>query len=93
MLVWFKSLFADLSAGTLLVAASMALVIALLVALGEMAARSPDADLLLGHGSDHHPSSDDPAHTPVAATAPVADDGAPARRSTVSIMVPVGAIR
>lgn len=87
MFIWIKSLVADMSAGTLLVAASMATVVALMIALGEIASLQPDADVLLS--ADSHTDS-----SPLLQLgASGADAVGSASRGSVSVMVPVGGYR
>ena len=92
MLSWIKSLFTDVPAGTLMVAASLALVATLMFALGEIAASQPEPETLYSPHSSH--ASESPHQSavhPVSATLP--GDHAGARGSSVSVMVPVGAYR
>lgn len=89
MRTWFKSLLDDLSAGTLLVMVSLSVVLALMFALGEIASRQADVELTPGAfpTGSHRDSS--PVGVPIGVAAPehVAPHG------SVSVMVPVGAIR
>lgn len=87
MFIWIKSLVADMSAGTLLVAASMAMVVALLIALGEIASLQPDSDVLLGSGSH----TDNASLLQMGASSADASGGS--SRGSVSVMVPVGSLR
>ncbi|RZJ03277.1 MAG: hypothetical protein EOP39_21785 [Rubrivivax sp.] len=89
MRIWFKSLFDDLSAGTLLVMASMSVVLALMFALGEIASRQAETDLPPGGFASGSLREASTVSMPMAAGS--TDVATP--HGSVSVMVPVGAIR
>lgn len=87
MLTWIKSLFSDLSAGSVLVVAATALVVSLMVALGQIASLQPDRDVLTV-------ASDESVILPVSGQhGSVASESPRAVRSSVSVMVPVNTVR
>ncbi len=86
MFTWIKSLLSDVSAGTLLVLAATTLVVSLMVALGQIASLQPDANVLTV-------ASEDSVKTPMQAQTGGTHEPAHPIRSSVSVMVPVNAIR
>jgi len=89
MLLWLKSLFTDVSAGTLLVVMSMSVVLALMFALGEIASRT--AELEPTPGSFPSGSSRELSTVSLPVAAPAETMKTP--HGSVSVMVPVGAMR
>lgn len=87
MFTWIKSLLSDVSAGTLLVLAATSLVVSLMVALGQIASLQPDANVLTV-------ASDESSKSPVSmqGNSGTHEQSHPIR-SSVSVMVPVNAIR
>ncbi|MBP7566622.1 MAG: hypothetical protein KA795_11480 [Burkholderiaceae bacterium] len=86
MLIWFKSLFTDMSAGTLLVVLSSSVVLALMFALGEIASRTAESEAL---PSALPSGARDRAATSLLPSAGAVGDTTPGN-GTVSVMVPVG---
>ncbi len=86
MFTWIKSLLSDVSAGTLLVLAATSLVVSLMIALGQIASLQPDANLLTV-------ASDDSASTPVQGQGNGSHEQTHPVRTSVSVMVPINAIR
>ena len=91
MLTWFKSLFDDMSAGTLLVMASMSVVLALMFALGEIASRQAEIELPSAGFASGSLLDASTVSLPMTAGSSSSDVAAP--HGTVSVMVPVGGIR
>ncbi len=91
MFSWIKSLFTDVPAGTVMVVASLALVATVMYSLGEIAAAQPERDTLLPADSPHATRLPDDFSAHSATAALSGDQGAP--KATISVMVPVGALR
>ncbi len=92
MFNWIKSFFADISAGSVRVTLSLGMVIALLVALGKLASQQPDAGVL-AVADDHRAGTVQVAASSTDSTAAGDRHSGAARRSTVSVMVPVASFR